>query len=137
MVCKVSIVIPGSDHAGAILNTTAIPRIGDRLSLAAVTVEVVEVVELEASAKVTKSAPVPTSGRARLKSELLSTQNRYTIQDVDGLLLGPVRIGTIRDLIEAGVIQRHAKIAKNDSRFMRADEITEIRFLFVRLAQKP
>ncbi len=46
MVCKLSIVIPGSDHPGAILNTSAIPQIGDRLRLAAVTVEVLEVVEL-------------------------------------------------------------------------------------------
>ena len=46
MVCKVSIVIPGSQHAGAILDLPAIPNVGDRLTLGATVVEVVEVMEL-------------------------------------------------------------------------------------------
>ncbi len=46
MVCKLSIVIPSGDHAGAIIDTPAIPTVGDRLTLGDVTVEVLEVKEL-------------------------------------------------------------------------------------------
>ena len=46
MVCKLSIVIPGAKHGGAIIDTPAIPALGDRLSLGDITVEVLEVTEL-------------------------------------------------------------------------------------------
>ncbi len=46
MVCKLSVVIPGSQHAGAILDLPAIPKVGDRLTLGATVVEVLEVMEL-------------------------------------------------------------------------------------------
>jgi hypothetical protein len=46
MVCKLSIVIPGSPHLGAILNTTTLPQVGDRLPLGDGLVEVVEIKEL-------------------------------------------------------------------------------------------
>jgi hypothetical protein len=46
MVCKLSIVIPRSEHAGAIIDTAAVPVVGDRLTLGDVTVEVLEVQEL-------------------------------------------------------------------------------------------
>ena len=46
MVCKLSIVIPGSPHSGAILNTTALPQVGDRLPVGDILVEVVELKEL-------------------------------------------------------------------------------------------
>ncbi len=46
MVFKLSIVIPSGEHAGAIIDTPAMPNVGDRLALGNVTVEVVEVMEL-------------------------------------------------------------------------------------------
>ncbi len=46
MVCKLSIVIPSGEHAGAIIDTPAMPNVGDRLAVGNVTVEVVEVMEL-------------------------------------------------------------------------------------------
>jgi hypothetical protein len=46
MVCKLSIVIPSGEHAGAIIDTPEMPNVGDRLTLGNVIVEVVEVKEL-------------------------------------------------------------------------------------------
>jgi len=46
MVCKVSIVIPGSEHGGAILDLAAMPSVGDRVVLGDSVVEVLEVMEL-------------------------------------------------------------------------------------------
>jgi hypothetical protein len=46
MVCKLSIVIPGSPHSGVILNTTTLPQVGDRLPVGDSLVEVVEIKEL-------------------------------------------------------------------------------------------
>ena len=46
MVCKLSIVIPGGEHAGAILDAASIPAQGDVLQLGSVSVKVVEVREL-------------------------------------------------------------------------------------------
>ena len=46
MVCKVSIVVPNSAHAGAIIDLPAIPNVGDRLTLGEAVLEVLEVMEL-------------------------------------------------------------------------------------------
>ncbi len=46
MVCKVSIVIPGHDHGGAIINLEALPQVGDHLKVGELEVEVLEVMEL-------------------------------------------------------------------------------------------
>lgn len=46
MVCKVSIVIPGHDHGGAIINTDSLPQVGDHLKVGELEVEVLEVMEL-------------------------------------------------------------------------------------------
>jgi hypothetical protein len=46
MVCKLSIVIPGSQHAGAIIDTPAVPNVGDHLALGDSVVEVLEVMDL-------------------------------------------------------------------------------------------
>jgi hypothetical protein len=46
MVCKLSIVIPGEGHAGAIIDTGRIPAVGERLKLGDDLVEVLEVREL-------------------------------------------------------------------------------------------
>lgn len=46
MVCKLSVVIPGSEHAGAIIDTPAVPNVGDQLALGDSLVEVLEVMEL-------------------------------------------------------------------------------------------
>jgi len=46
VVCKLSIVIPGGQHAGAILDAASIPAQGDVLQLGSVAVKVVEVREL-------------------------------------------------------------------------------------------
>ena len=46
MVYKVSIVIPGVEHGGAILNLPERPQVGDRLRIGETEVEVLEVVEL-------------------------------------------------------------------------------------------
>ena len=46
MICKLSIVIPGSPHNGAIINTTALPQVGDRLPVGDMLVEVLEIKEL-------------------------------------------------------------------------------------------
>ncbi len=102
------------------------------------TFEEVEVMELEDAGSGPKRqvAKVPTSGRARLKAELLNPENRYVIRNADGLMLGPVRIATVKDLIEHGAIDRRALIQKNEERFADAWSIPEIRFLIVRLSQK-
>lgn len=46
MVCKVSIVIPGHDHGGAIINLDSLPQIGDHLKVGELEVEVMEVMDL-------------------------------------------------------------------------------------------
>jgi len=46
MVCRLSIVVPGSDHSGAILDLSSVPVVGDRIVLGEATVEVLEVMEL-------------------------------------------------------------------------------------------
>ncbi|MCW5830232.1 MAG: hypothetical protein KIT79_13060 [Deltaproteobacteria bacterium] len=113
--------------------------IGDEMELPPDEVfEEVEVLELEAAetGPVRQAAKVPTSGRARLKAELTNPSNRYKIQNPDGLMLGPVRIPTVRDLVEAGAIDRRAKISKNDGPYVDAWSLPEVRFLIVRLSQK-
>lgn len=99
-------------------------------------VEVLELEEISDGGPARQVAKVPTSGRARLKAELLSPENRYTIRNPDGLMLGPVRIATVKDLIEAGALERKSQIQKNNDRFVDAWAIPEIRFLIVRLSQK-
>ncbi len=46
MVYKVSIVVPGVEHGGAIINLSEKPQPGDRLKIGEMEVEVVEVVDL-------------------------------------------------------------------------------------------
>jgi hypothetical protein len=46
MVYKVSLVIPGMEHGGAILNLPERPQVGDRLKLGEIEVEVIEVMDL-------------------------------------------------------------------------------------------
>jgi hypothetical protein len=46
MVCKLSIVIPGNERAGAIIDLPAIPNVGDQLILGETIAEVLEVMEL-------------------------------------------------------------------------------------------
>jgi hypothetical protein len=46
MVYKVSIVIPGSESGGAIINLREIPKVGDRIQVGEMEVEVVEVMDL-------------------------------------------------------------------------------------------
>ncbi len=46
MVCKLSIVIPGSPYNGAIINTSALPEVGDQLPVGDTLVEVLEIKEL-------------------------------------------------------------------------------------------
>ncbi|MGH2521388.1 MAG: hypothetical protein ACRDH2_02690 [Anaerolineales bacterium] len=46
MVYKVSIVIPGSDHGGAIINLEAMPQVGDHLKVGDMEVEILEVMDL-------------------------------------------------------------------------------------------
>ena len=46
MVYKISIVIPGSDHGGAIINTSERPQVGDHLTVGDLEVEVLEVMDL-------------------------------------------------------------------------------------------
>ena len=46
LVCKLSIVIPGSPQSGAIINTSALPQVGDRLPVGDRMVEVLEIKEL-------------------------------------------------------------------------------------------
>jgi hypothetical protein len=46
VVCKLSIVVPGSDFGGAIINTGDLPHVGDQITLGDVKVEVLEVTEL-------------------------------------------------------------------------------------------
>jgi hypothetical protein len=46
VVYKVSIVVPGSDHGGAILNLTEMPRVGDHLQVGEMEVEVIEIMDL-------------------------------------------------------------------------------------------
>ena len=46
MVCKLSIVIPGSPQSGAIINTTTLPQVGDHLPVGETLVEVLEIKEL-------------------------------------------------------------------------------------------
>ena len=46
MVYKVSIVIPGTDHGGAILNLSEMPKVGDHLQVGDMEVEVLEIMDL-------------------------------------------------------------------------------------------
>jgi hypothetical protein len=46
MVYKVSLVIPGAEHGGAIMNLPQMPQVGDRLKVGDLEVEVIEVVDL-------------------------------------------------------------------------------------------
>lgn len=46
MVYKVSIVITGTEHGGAIINLSEMPSAGDHLQIGEMEVEVVEVVDL-------------------------------------------------------------------------------------------
>lgn len=46
MVYKVSIVIPGAEHGGAILNLREMPKVGDRIRVGEMEVEVLEVMDL-------------------------------------------------------------------------------------------
>jgi hypothetical protein len=46
VICKLSIVIPAYEHAGAILDTNHVPEIGERLNLGDALVEVIELEEL-------------------------------------------------------------------------------------------
>lgn len=46
MVYKVSFVIPGVEHGGAILNMPQRPQVGDHVQIGEIKVEVLEVVEL-------------------------------------------------------------------------------------------
>jgi hypothetical protein len=46
MACKVSIDLPGSPRAGAIIDLPAIPNVGDQVALGDSIVEVLEVMEL-------------------------------------------------------------------------------------------
>ena len=46
MVFKVSLVIPGVEHGGAIFNLPERPQVGDHLKIGEMEVEVVEVVDL-------------------------------------------------------------------------------------------
>ena len=46
MVYKISIVVTGADHGGAIINSPHKPEVGDRLRVGDMEVEVVELTEL-------------------------------------------------------------------------------------------
>jgi hypothetical protein len=46
IVCKLSIVVPGAPHSGAIFNTTVLPQVGDHLPVGDNMVEVLEIKEL-------------------------------------------------------------------------------------------
>ncbi len=46
MVYKVSLVIPGMEHGGAILNMPERPQVGDHVRLGEIEVEVIEVMDL-------------------------------------------------------------------------------------------
>ena len=46
MVYKVSIVVPGAEQAGAILNLKEMPQVGDHIQVGEQEVEVVEVMDL-------------------------------------------------------------------------------------------
>jgi len=46
VVYKISIVIPGAEHGGAIINTSEMPKIGDHLKVGENEVEVVEIMDL-------------------------------------------------------------------------------------------
>lgn len=46
MIYKVSYVVSGGQHPGSIVNATERPRVGDRVTLGGLDVEVVEVLEL-------------------------------------------------------------------------------------------
>ena len=46
MIYKVSIVIPGAEHGGAILNLREMPKVGDHIKVGDMEVEVLEVMDL-------------------------------------------------------------------------------------------
>ena len=46
MVYKVSIVIPGGEYVGAILNLTDMPKVGDTIQVGEMQVEVLEIMDL-------------------------------------------------------------------------------------------
>ena len=46
MVYKISIVVPGSKHGGAIINLSDMPKVGDHLKAGEIEMEVVEIMDL-------------------------------------------------------------------------------------------
>jgi hypothetical protein len=46
MIYKVSLVVPGAEHGGAILNLPERPQVGDHLQIGEMEVEVIEVMDL-------------------------------------------------------------------------------------------
>ncbi len=85
-----------------------------------------EAIELE----VIGAAPAPAA-----LSELTNPDNRYTIRDPDGLVLGPVRIATIRDLMDAGKVTRAYQIKKNNAGWIALPQVPELVYL-LRRAEK-
>jgi len=90
-------------------------------------VEAIEEIEAEAEIEVIDEAPASAA-----LAELTNPSNRYTIRDPDGLVLGPVRIATIRDLMDAGKVTRAYQIKKNDTCWIPLPQVPELTYLLQR-----
>ena len=88
--------------------------------------ELAGVQELEVLEVKPKAAKPATDVRAELKNP----ENRYTIRNSDGLVLGPVRVATLRDLIQAGAVAVTAEIQKNTDPWKPLASVPELLYLY-------
>lgn len=100
-------------------------------------IDLEEVSEVEAEAEPLELEviePVAEETPTEAIEELKNPNNRYTIRNPDGLVLGPVRSGTLRDLIEAGAVTRQVEISKNGRPYVPLPQVPELNYLFARVA---
>lgn len=67
---------------------------------------------------------------ADVRAELKNPDNRYTIRNSDGLVLGPVRVATLRDLMQAGAVAVTAEIQKNNEEWKPLAQVPELLYLY-------
>ncbi|MCB0221758.1 MAG: hypothetical protein KDH09_18825 [Chrysiogenetes bacterium] len=70
-----------------------------------------------------------------VRDELKNPDNRYTIRNSDGLVLGPVRVATLRDLIQAGAVAISAEIQKNQDPWKPLAQVPELLYLYDQVKQ--
>lgn len=96
------------------------------------TLELAGVQELE----VLEVQPQAARPATDVREELKNPDNRYTIRNSDGLVLGPVRVATLRDLIQAGAVAISAEIQKNQDPWKPLAQVPELLYLYDQIKQE-